>query len=385
MVVGDAGQARVREHAKTLLGSEPAARLPRASRVRKQPQGLEGDRIADLPGLHGLALAVGHDVPFRRVAVARSVGATPPRQVDVPKELFPRVVVSAARDVVAGGVGAGRNALGQQLAKRVQHGLASPRRRVGGGGEDGCRVRRVDERAGPGDELDAVHEAAVQGDFGVYGRYQRPYDGGLGAGEGAVDGAHDLGVRFAEIRRDLLLRLGDRHPNGKRTASPSVVFDDVFPARRAVGDLLESGAESAPRVVEGIAHAGTKPLQPVSVDEVPDSPFGHDVGGDLRLDVAPELIRHPHVAQQKPPDVLVDLPGVNQPDGGEDEAFLDHVLRRAGPAARGHAADVGPVAAVCGEAHALTPVEDGPAHHGVGLVGPPVVRVVVEEHVAFRD
>ena len=172
---------------------------------------------------------------------------------------------------------------------------------------------------------------------------------------------------------------------GNGPLAPSVVLDHVLARRHTVGQLLETGHEAALRIVQGIAHAGSKPLQPIAVDEMPYAALGNDIGGDLRLDIAPKLIHHPHIAQQKPANILVDLSSVDQTDGGKDEPFLDHVLRGAGPAARGHPANVGPVTAIRGEAHAFSPIEDGPAHHAVGLVRSPVIGIVVQIHVAFGD
>ena len=106
-------------------------------------------------------------------------------------------------------------------------------------------------------------------------------------------------------------------------------------------------------------------------------------GAHVGADVAFPVVGISDVEQDDVEDVLLDLTGLLETDGGEAQALLVYLGGVAeGRLARGFAAHVGPVAGVGDEGHEFPLVEDGGDEGHVGQMGrAAAVGVVDDEHV----
>ena len=200
--------------------------------------------------------------------------------------------------------------------------------------------------------------------------------------EGHVEGRRHLRRRAGEIDLRGIARDPHRDLDRKRRLPrASVVVQEAFGPVFAVRDRRDLAAQHALRVVHELLRRPEHHVLPVLVEQF-DEPSHTELGrGDLGLDVAHYLTRHPRVGLDELPQravaraPFVELHALEQHALGEDIGDVDDQPRR-------RSTDVHVVRRVRREADQLAVVEDRRHRGDVRRVAGTVIGVVVDHDVA---
>ena len=287
---------------------------------------------------------------------------------------------------------AGGHPLRHHRSKRAQHQVDGALH-LAEAGEARAREVGIEDRALGRDDIDRPRHALVLRHVDRVGHgieEDHPRDerhGGAGrALEGHVEAGWYLVAGAGEVVGDLVAL--DDHLDLDRQFAASVdpVVVQIADPRLvfAVGDL----GDFPPEHLLGIGHPVLAGLlddaQPIALDQVEVAPLGELAGRDHRLDVALVGRRRAHVLQDVAPEPVLPHAFHRELHGTVDVAFgVD--IDRVDVDPRIGAADVEQVGGRAREPHNFVPVVDRHDDRAVGRVGGAIIRVVVEDDVAFVD
>ena len=161
----------------------------------------------------------------------------------------------------------------------------------------------------------------------------------------------------------------------------AVVVDRALGLVRARLELRDLGPHAPLRVGEQLLHRREERLAPVAVGQRRDPPHAGRVGRDLRPEVAGRLVLRPDLGEDQPEDVVHDLAALDDLDGRDDHALLEHLLEGADRRGRA-AADIDVVRQVRDVADEQAVDVDGRDQADVVQVHAARVRVVGDDRVA---
>ena len=309
----------------------------------RRPLALDADGVF---GLHHLG---------RRVHHVRHVDANHRRAVAVVP-----CALAAAVNLVEGGPGAvgtpsaeehqarrGRPAGGDAFRPHrfegLEDGVGDPLRGLVVAAHHRALGGRIEQRAGPGHDLERAVAAAARLDVGPEQGLDHVEDRGRGD-EGR--GVHRpprrvVGPGEVEARAVAL----DRHPHadGDRPAAAGIVVEPVLALVGAVGDRREGGPHLRLGPVVDRGDGGEHRLPPMLGADVVHALLGRPARGDLRQDVALALVRAPHVGADHVELLAVGAGGGEEAERRNPQALLPGVGGARDIAAGHGAADVRPV------------------------------------------
>ena len=168
----------------------------------------------------------------------------------------------------------------------------------------------------------------------------------------------------------------------ERVGPDAVGVEERLARVDAVGDLRDVRAHHLLGAVAQLLHARGHGLLAVAVDQRREPLLAHRERGDLRLDVADPLLRHPDVREDDRQDVLVHHALAEELHRRQPQPLLLHLGRARREPAGHRAARVRPVAGVRQVRPQPAAVEERLHHLHVHQVRAARVRVVDDEDVA---
>ena len=190
-------------------------------------------------------------MPLGRVAILARACAAAPRLEDVPEKLLTTFRVDApAREIVAGGVAARHDPIGEQLAENKLHHFAHSVCRIGGRRETRRRVDRVHKGTLGRVDLDEIEQALVERNLRIEHRDDRHYSRGSRDRLRAVDRGHGVWVGAGIVDRNLLRGFHDGDPDTVGSASGAIVLHvDVTSSHARIRHRLHRLQKATPGVV----------------------------------------------------------------------------------------------------------------------------------------
>ena len=160
-------------------------------------------------------------------------------------------------------------------------------------------------------------------------------------------------------------RYRDTHRIAAGLVLVRIIGEEIF----AVRNGADHGARLLLRIVEQILDAGREGLHSKARDDLVQLALADIHAGDLRVQIAPVLLRHANVARDQPHEIVVHHAVPHQPHRRDAQAFLVDLRQAARERGRHRAADIGVVDVVADEGDELAVEENGLPHMHVGRMG----------------
>ena len=317
---GDAGGAEELHIADEAVA---AALFAGAAGAAAEGVAFQAQREGEFQGLDGGVHSVGHMGVDAGDAVFFGAGAHAAADgfvIDI--GFVAGEVVSADNHIVHCALGGGGDAFREGLAEGGEEDIGDA---LGGfhiAAGDAALGARVNEAGGGSDDGHGAQAALVGG--GVIADHAAHHieAGGDGYGAGGVDAAGALGGSAGEVDGEAVAGDGDGDADGDGFAGLAVVVHIVGDGIDAVGDAGDGAAGEAFGVVEEGVHMGVGVGDAVAVGDFGEAAVADADGGDLGGEVALAVVGGAGVAADEGDDGVVELAGVGQFEGRDDEAFL---------------------------------------------------------------
>ena len=190
----------------------------------------------------------------------------------------------------------------------------------------GRRKERIDERTFRRGHRDRHREAVAVRDVGDHHRAQRRVDRRLGEREGRIDASLDLIGRAGEIDRDLVARNGHLRLHDDELRVLAQPLDVVGKFEDSVGKLRDFGPGEPLRVGLEVRSVVEDRVHSVAIEQLPHLPLAAPARGDLRLQVAHDLLGGAHVERNHVPQRVVRLAAGHELDDRQPQPFLEDLL-----------------------------------------------------------
>ena len=195
----------------------------------------------------------------------------------------------------------------------------------------------------------------------------------------------ELRVAGREIHDAGVTGDGEVERNPARPAVDRVLVHVIGEEIVAVRQVADDRSGLIFGIVQQIADTFAKGFDAELFDHRVDSALARIHRGDLRLQIAPVLLRHANIGEQDVEDVLIDLPRAHDLCRRQANAFLVNLGQRARQAGGHRAADIRVVDVTDSETHDFAGVEDRLPDMHVRRMGADeaAVRIVGEADIAF--
>ena len=184
------------------------------------------------------------------------------------------------------------------------------------------RRPRIDDAALGRGHRDRAIEAAIGRDAGIERRLERVVHRGEEREVHHVDVARALRPAAREVERERIAALRDRDRDGNRLGRDAVVVHGIGVAVHAVGQRGDRGADLALAIGQRLRARRLHGGHAVAVDQLAEPSLTEPVGGDLRPEVAPALVRQGEVGEEQLHHVLPHAPGLDEADRRDPEALV---------------------------------------------------------------